>query len=610
MCNQRVFILVTTGLLVSSLLLECAGTDKPAADESPAEDDWTLPAWVQPSSNSGFFSELASPQHQVNLRVVDFTWRQLEPSEGQFSTTTADEVYGMAFASWDEQLAGNDPFWLRLWISGTEWAPQWMQTECGVSTVANGYENDPHLPIWNACMWSHARQFYREVLLTRGLGADPRMRFVYVPGAFTWCEFDFDIISAAVQQGTVDFATFNAWFQQAMVDLVWIMNQENSDPSDDNAWKLVYTGEDYPFGPFDASDDMLARDAVVAGMGIRTGITELFNFHLNDVPAYGTRIAQDAHLVTDDETWPLFDGKRTIGTENECYNDCGYSTSEPYYAVKMSNLKALQLRVNWLYVVPSTSYLAEYASFWNWVRLSLGKTAADSADAWVALREAEDRYWLDDPVISWPASPWVRNLERWLIQREVSPDGLTLRGQEVRSSVLDPENGTAYEGRSTDHASGSDYIYFDLDDRFLHRRSDPVDIKVTYLDAGTGPWLIQYAGVNGLTATPPVTRTNSGGYMTATVRIEDGYFDDSLAGSCDFRLFDGGADDLEVRFVRVVKMNPPAMVPGGIAGFWGLAGALLGMGGTVVLPSALSRRPGGLRRLRRFAPSRVPPQAR
>jgi molecular chaperone DnaK len=29
------------------------------------------------------------------------------------------------------------------------------------------------------------------------------------------------------------------------------------------------------------------------GMGIRTGITEEFNFHLNHVPAYGTTIAAD-----------------------------------------------------------------------------------------------------------------------------------------------------------------------------------------------------------------------------------------------------------------------------------------------------------------------------
>ena len=62
----------------------------------------------------------------------------------------------MTFASWDTQLAGSDPLWLRLWVSGTNWAPEWAKAACGVSTVGYGYENDPHLPLWNACLWAKA----------------------------------------------------------------------------------------------------------------------------------------------------------------------------------------------------------------------------------------------------------------------------------------------------------------------------------------------------------------------------------------------------------------------------------------------------------------------
>ena len=69
----------------------------------------------------------------VNVRVADFTWRQLQPTQGSFSQTTADSVYGMTFASWNTQLAGSDPIWLRLWVSGDDWAPQWVKTLCGVS---------------------------------------------------------------------------------------------------------------------------------------------------------------------------------------------------------------------------------------------------------------------------------------------------------------------------------------------------------------------------------------------------------------------------------------------------------------------------------------------
>ncbi|MBP1644007.1 MAG: hypothetical protein H6Q03_2676, partial [Acidobacteria bacterium] len=193
-------------------------------------DDWTLPAWVAPAPDSGFFSEEADAARFVHRRVVDLTWRQLKPTESTFSTTATDSVYGMPFASWDTQLAGGDPIWLRLWISGTHWAPAWARDACGVSTVGTGYEGDPHLPLWNACLWDKAKALLREVLIERGLRAEPRLRFVYVPGAFTWCEFDFDIPEQAANQGLLTFDEFDAWFQGAMADLAAIADGENGDP--------------------------------------------------------------------------------------------------------------------------------------------------------------------------------------------------------------------------------------------------------------------------------------------------------------------------------------------------------------------------------------------
>ena len=95
-------------------------------------DDWSLPAWVTPSAYSGFFSETAAPAFNVNVRVADFTWRQLQPTQGSFSQTTGDSVYGMTFPSWNTQLAGSDTIWLRLWVSGADWAPPGVKTLPGV----------------------------------------------------------------------------------------------------------------------------------------------------------------------------------------------------------------------------------------------------------------------------------------------------------------------------------------------------------------------------------------------------------------------------------------------------------------------------------------------
>jgi hypothetical protein len=520
-------------------------------------DDWTRPDWVRPTTNSGFFSERVSAMHHVDTRVVDLTWRQLQPTRGTFSTTTAGRAQDMNLASYDTQLGRSEPFWMRLWASAVDWTPDWVVAECGLSPIGTDYDGQQHLPIWNDCYWSRLVEVWREVFIRRGLRSDPRLRFVYVPGAFTWSEFDYSMINSAVRNHGLTYETFAAWYARMLRELVNVMNGENSDPSDDYAYKLVFTGEDYPYGPWGTRDDFFARDAVAAGMGIRTGITEVFNNHLSEVPAYGTTIADDGHMVTND-SWMLFDGRRIAATENECFNDCGFRTDDPYYAVTMANLKALQLRMNWIYVVPRPSYLAEYAEHWEWVRHELGKTASTAPDAWAMLREAEDRYWTGDRSRTWSTRPWVRNFERWLVQRDVAPDGLSRRGSEVRTGVLDPDNGTSYEGRITDHARGSDYLYFDLDDRFVAAQNGDVLVKVTYRDRGGASWRLEYPrGSGAVGQSPPVRNGNTGSLRTATFRLEGVVFDNSLRGGSDFRLYNGGGEDLEVRFVRVVRVLPP-----------------------------------------------------
>lgn len=567
-CSARLFSLCALFLLSTG-----RATVFPAGVVSDVPgDDWSLPAWVAPSANSGFFSEEAAPAFDVNVRVADFTWRQLQPTQGSFSPTTTDSVYGMTFASWNSQLSGSDPIWLRLWVSGDDWAPQWVKTLCGVSVVGTGYENDDHLPIWNACLWQQARELFRQVLVVRGLRSDPRVRFLYVPGAFTWCEFDYDIPAQAAASFGLTFATFDGWFQPAMQDLVDILDGDNADPKDDFAWKLVFTGEDYPFGPWETEDDLQARDAVVKGMGIRTGITEVFNFHLNHVPAYGTTIAADGHMTTD-ENWHALDGRRVVATENECFNDCGFTVADPAYAVKMANLKALQLRMNWIYVVPGPSYMATYPALWSWTRLELGKRVYESPDAWAALREAEDTYWIDDPSHTWSGAPWVKNLERWLRQNDVAPDGIVRRGSDVRSNEPTPENGTAYEGLRTEVSLGRSAIYLDLDERFFAGGVVPVEVKVTYRDSGTGSFRIDYPAEGGVTSTAPQIYTNSAGWRTSTFTLPGALWNDSLAGGNDLRLVATGPADLEARFVRVIRLTRPRAVfldafESGTTDFW------------------------------------------
>lgn len=510
-------------------------------------DDWTLPAWARPAPNSGFFSEEASPSDAVDVRSIDLSWRQVQPRPGAIDREAQGEAQGMSFAGLDAQLAEPGDVWMRLFASGEDWAPQWVVDDCGVSTYGPDYDGERHLPIWDECVWGHLLDTYRALFVDSGLAADPRLRFVYVPGAFTWAEFDYDIVSAAVDAGDLDEQQYLSWYAHAWTDLADLFGEQ--------ARKLVFTGEDYPFGPFGAADDLLARRAVDAGLGIRTGITELSNFHLSEVPAYGSRIEPNGHMVVD-ESLPVHDGTRVVATENECFTDCGYTTDDPSYAVRQANLKALQLRMNWMYVVPGPSYMAEYPEHWDWVRLSLGQTATTSADAWAALRDAEDRYWVDeagrfeDPA-AWPSRPFVRNLERWLVQVDVPGSTARRTEADVHENVFEEDNGTAFEGLSTDAAAGDTGFAFDVDPRFAAAVSGPVVLKVTFLDRGEGSFTVETdAG-----RSTEVPRSDSGAWRTATIALPAGAVS-ADATRLRIALADG-ADDLVVRFVRLVRTAGP-----------------------------------------------------
>ena len=496
-------------------------------------DDWSMPEWARPASNSGFFSEEASAADRVLVRSIDVSWRQVQPTDGALDLDASGEAQGMHFDSLRTQLADPSSYWMRIFASGEDWAPEWVAQDCGVTTYGPDYDGQRHLPVWNECVWGHLMDTYRRVFVDAGLAADPRLKFVYVPGAFTWAEFDYEMITAAVDAGDLDFETYAAWHAHAWTDLADLFGE--------HANKLVFTGEDYPFGPFGEADDLLAVDAVAAGLGIRTGITELANFHLSEAPAYGSSIQPNGHMIVD-ESLPIHDGTRIVATENECYTDCGYTTDDPYYAVRQSNLKALQLRMNWIYVVPGPSYMAEFPEHWDWVRLSMGQTAETSPDAWAALRDAEDRYWLDNELgrfadpDAWPGLPFVRNLERWLVQVDAPGSVAHRTDVDPHLEVFEPDNGDAFEGLSTSVADGDTGFVFEVDDRFAGLGA-PVLVKVTFLDTGTEPFVV--AGAQ-------VPRTDTGTWRTATVALD--------VLPADFRIA-VTTDDLVVRFVRVVRLE-------------------------------------------------------
>ncbi len=514
-------------------------------------DNWSMPQWVRPPANSGFFSENSNSSVGVDLHSVDLSWRQLAPTpHGPLDNTSTGSAQGMSFASLQHQLDRPGDFWMRVFASGTTWAPAWVTRVCHVHPVGHDYDGQTHLPIWNRCVWHGLMRTYRQLFVGQGLRSDPHLRFVYVPGAFTWVEYDYDIIDQAVHHGELHQAQYLRWYGRMLHDLTRLFGPYSN--------KLVFTGEDYPWGPFGTADDLLAAKAVAAGMGIRTGIPEESNFHLSEAPSYASHIAPNGHLVVNDAA-PVHDGSRVVATENECYNACGYHAQDPYYAMLQSNLKSLQLRANWIYVVPGPSFMFHYPQHWDWVRLELGQQPATSPDAWAELRDAQDTFWnrpnppFDLGGRTWPARPWVRNLERWLVQVDV-PGGTAHRSNaDIHRYELTRENGIAHEGLRTDTAHGQTGLFFRLDPQFSTTLTGDVLVRVTWLDDAVGQWTL-------LSGSSPVTvqGSDSGRWVTSTVRLSAAALGGSLTEGTDFAATVSGDTDLNIRFVRVVRLTAPS----------------------------------------------------
>ncbi|KAM9962708.1 hypothetical protein ACTFIR_005625 [Dictyostelium discoideum] len=521
-------------------------------------DDWTVPNWATITTNSGFFSEERTANVNINVGVFDIAWKQINPSKDVYTFTTSASVKDMTFSSFNSQNSTNKQFWMRIWNSGVNWAPTWIQSFCNVASIGQDYDGDAHLPIWNSCVWGEIKKMYSHIFLDLNMRADPRLKFIYVPGAFNWCEFDFTEIGNYSTSTGYSYTSFNTWFQQAMQDLVDIFGPYS--------YKLVYTGEDYPFDvdSWPSGKNLLARDAVSKGMGIRNGITEIFNFHLSEIPAYGVTIDTTSGYLKFNKSWLLqANPNRVIGTENECYNDCGFTvaSSNIYYAVKMSNLKALQMGVNWLYLVASSSYLSTYPDFYNWMRYSLGKQSTTAFDAWATLRNAQDTFWIYDTSLNWPGKPYIKNLETNLLQRDIKGGAYTKNGSVKKTNIYggNTDLGTSYEGRQTDLVTGNNTMSFFVDDDFSFGTISNVQIKVTYLDLQSTQWLIRYKDSNNVvsnTSSVSVGTTNT--YYTATFNFTSIQFTNSISvgRNADFEIINTGSKDIEILFVRVVKLSP------------------------------------------------------
>jgi Beta-galactosidase len=522
------------------------------------EDDWWLPEWVTPLPDVvGFYVDnpVDVPVPDQTLELVTFRWKDVNPREGVYDWSILEKA-----------LAGKNKIYTRMENSHVIHCPDWLiekypdlktQILTGEPTDDNFGQKTggTYLPLWHPGLKAEFKKLLTS-FKEHGFGANPRLKFSYIPGAWAWGEFDVQFVKEMKAQGMKP-EDFMSWWRDIVDAYVDAYGKEN-------AHKLMYTGQD----ALERCDDDIEWQNAIGrklfeyvwqkGGSTRFGLLEKFDFTTGDMPVYGVPakdIGGARYFVVDEENPLIANPQRIIGAENEEIGNRNI-TWDNYYQLKMTALKSLAIRVNCVFL--GAGIWEKGGAVHQYMLKTLGRHYWDSPDAWCALREGRDVYQEWSRYHLGHRGPWiVRNWERWLIQREVEPDGKTVAVYPMKSPVKFNEE--AREARRTDLAHGSACIYFGVDDRFMKGGRNAVQIKVTYLDQSKGDWWVEYDSEGeAYKKTTPVKGVDDGKWKTATLVVADAAFQNRQRGGMDFRIVNAGENDLTVRFVRVVRLIPPS----------------------------------------------------
>jgi len=316
-------------------------------------------------------------------------------------------------------------------------------------------------------------------------------------------------------------------------------------------YKLAFMGGRVPIGQgeYAKKTGALQDYAFAHGTGWRGGSVD-FQHTLFETAALGTSVAPEGYCVID-ENLPLHKENRYCGDENEEYGkgwEWRHGPVEGHgYRHRIATLRTLQLRQNFNLVAPDTLKLNPEVN--QYALVTQGRNAGNSPDAWAYLRECAIRSEKDGrPLI-------VKNLERWLLQRDVEGHRSvpSERVDRFRLSTDPPDRHYDFDARRTDLANGQAGLAFQLDRNFWGKPG-PASLKVTFVDREKAVWHVEYADAGkAKRSTAQVSNSGDGQRKTATFRIDSISSSRSFPGLTDFRLVTGGPGDVTVTMVRIIK---------------------------------------------------------
>lgn len=328
-----------------------------------------------------------------------------------------------------------------------------------------------------------------------------------------------------LRQAFVD--RLNAWataFGSQVGRLAWV-KAEWFDASGDDKATYQQVGVDL--------NDLAYR----LGMGTRWGNPEKY---WGRTSGDGQSVDAAGYLISDDND-PLIAQARYFGAENE--KNLSAVSPDEAYEYRSAMLRTLQMKMRFSWVEDRRVELDPVIS--RYFTLVAGKKAAEAPDAWSVMLESEQRQGGNKVVL--------KNLERWLYQREV--DGsLTSRTQMKARSVHphDWDQPVDWTARTTDRAAGQDRITFFVDHAFLPSGSaTPLTLKVTWVDDGA-TWKVRHATATGTVESDLIAGVGDGKLKTTTIALTDFTSSRTLQGGFDLALVTSRGD-LTVSAVRILR---------------------------------------------------------
>ena len=502
--------------------------------------DWSHPPTTKPSPHAlvryGGDPKVAFPCRRV--RDIHWTWDRLEPKEGTYDfESLRREIDTAAAAGWDVKLYLLGSVWTRQLHPDASKTPEWMKRSWSAPRWLAKYDIPKiveKLPRGSKRPFRivnldvlHPAYHTRYVRMLKALGASgiPKLkalRVVYVT-----------FMSASngeEGEGPREAGERSDRYRQRLK--AW------ADAFKGNAHKLC-TVSSGGFGY--ALHQEHLKYAYGLGMGQRSGFVEMYLFHVAN-PALGQSVDSEGYLVVDESCPPIRDN-RVFGDENEEYEEAWTGRFGPLetftYRYHHSMLRALQLRRNYLMLNDFTID----APLLAFVALELGRTAADTPDAWCRLRQSTAR-----------RGGTVKNFERWLYQRDAAGARTTpcMKVSAPLQRGHDPKHLYDFNARRTDRASGNTRIDFAVDDRVGSAGPHKVAVKVTYLDADGAEWALSYATPAGK-ARRTVRCGNTGTLKTATFFLADACFPGRKMDA-DFAI-EAIRGDVSVCMVRVIPLE-------------------------------------------------------